>query len=59
MHPRDRAIANAQREANLGRRTMLVIKLNPYSPLYVVRYASARLSSSDDVVAVVEPSVAA
>jgi hypothetical protein len=52
MHKRDQAIALAQREANRERRAMMVLNLNPYSPLYVVREYSEK---AKDVIAVVEP----
>jgi hypothetical protein len=51
MHKRDAAIQQAKRAGH----TMLVLNLNRYSPLYVVRDYSDTLAFSDSVVAVVEP----
>jgi hypothetical protein len=47
----------AQREADREHRTMLVLNLNPYSPLYVVREWSQRARDSREFVAEVEPSM--
>jgi hypothetical protein len=52
MNKRDQAIALAHREANRERRAMMVLNLNPYSPLYVAREYSEK---AKDVIAVVEP----
>ena len=57
MHKRDAAIQLAKREAKRAGHTMLVLNLNRYSPLYVVRDYSDTLAFSDSVVAVVEPTV--
>ena len=46
----------AKRDAALYGHTMLVLNLNRFSPLYVIRDWSEALAFSDRVVAVVEPS---
>jgi hypothetical protein len=49
--------AMAQREADRQHRTMLVLNLNPFSPLYVVRDWSQKARDSKDFVCEVEPSM--
>jgi hypothetical protein len=53
----DKAKTMAQREADKTHRTMLVLNLNPFSPLYVVREWSQRARDSTDFVAEIEPSM--
>jgi hypothetical protein len=57
MNNLDKAKAMAQREADKSRRTMLVLNINPFSPLYVVREWSQRTRDSRDFVAEIEPSM--
>jgi hypothetical protein len=45
----------AKRDAKTYGRTMLVLNLNRFSPLYVIREYTETLAFSDRVVAVVEP----
>ncbi len=45
----------AQRYANRERKPFIVLNLNPYSPLYVVRDYDDRLLDSKGFVALVEP----
>jgi hypothetical protein len=53
----DAAKVLAQREADKTHRTMLVLNLNPFSPLYVVREWSQKARDSKEFVAEIEPSV--
>jgi hypothetical protein len=46
----------AQRDADREHRTMLVLNLNPYRPLYVVRDWSQKARDSKEFVCEVEPS---
>lgn len=49
--------AMAQREADKEHRTMLVLNLNPFRPLYVVREWSQKARDSKDFVCEIEPSM--
>jgi hypothetical protein len=57
MNSLDKIKTMAQREADKSRRTMLVLNLNPFSPLYVVREWSQRARDSRDFVCEIEPSM--
>jgi hypothetical protein len=51
---KEKAIANAQSAANREGKPMVVLNLNRYSPLYVVRYYETRMMS-DAIVAILQP----
>ena len=53
----DKVKAMAQRDADREHRTMLVLNLNPYRPLYVVRDWSQRARDSKEFVCEIEPSM--
>jgi hypothetical protein len=55
MNTKQRVIDMAKRDAAREGKTMLVLNLNPFGALYVVRDYSDTLAFSDKVVAVVEP----
>ena len=52
-----KVIAQAQRDADKTHRTMLVLNLNPFSALYVVREWSQAARDSREFVTEVEPSM--
>jgi hypothetical protein len=52
---KERAIADAQRSANREGKAMVVLNLNQFSPLYVVRDFDTRYEGDRQLVAVVQP----
>lgn len=54
---KERALVLAQREADKTHRTMLVLNLNPFAPMYVIREWSQKARDSRDFIAEVEPSM--
>ena len=52
-----KAIDTAQRDADREHRTMLVLNLNQYSPMYVVREWSQKARNSHEFVIEIEPSM--
>ena len=52
---KQQTIERAKADAKRTGKTVLVLNLNRYSPLYVIRDYDERLLFSDNLVAVVEP----
>jgi len=54
-HTLDSIKRMAQREANRDNRTVGILNLNPYNPLYVIREMDAALAMSPKLILVVNP----
>jgi len=57
MNQLEHILKMAQRDADRTHRTMLVLNLNKFQPLYVVREWSQKARDSQDFVCEVEPSM--
>jgi hypothetical protein len=55
MTRKEQIFAEAQRAANRDGHTMLVLNLNQFNPLYVIRNYDERLLFSERLVGVFEP----